>query len=288
MPAQAGIQSRLQTPLRDALAPGRRRGDGSEGAGGRERAVTVTIGILGYGHFGRFLHRMATRFLPEAVVRVHSSRGTPGDGVFATLEETAASDYLLLSVPIPAYEETLARIRPLLGAETVVIDVATVKLHTGNAIRTLLPGQPYVCTHPMFGPESYAKKGDSVDGLRVVVTESNLPAARLDPFWARMRDAGFQVVETTADRHDRDLAETLFLTHYVAQVIAHGGFERTEIDTVSFGFLMDAVDAVRRDAQLFSDVFRFNPHCRDVVRRFDRSERAVKETLLKLPDEAGD
>lgn len=248
--------------------------------------MTVTIGILGYGHFGRFLHRMAGRFLPEAAVRVHSSRGTPGDGVFATLEETVASDYLILCVPIPAYEETLQRIRPLLSPGTVVVDVATVKLHTGNAIRSHLPDQPYVCTHPMFGPESYAKRGERVDGLRLVVTESNLPDTRLAPFWDRMRSAGFEVVETTADRHDKDLAETLFLTHYVAQVVAHGGFERTDIDTVSFGFLMDAVDAVRRDSQLFSDVFRFNPHCRAVVRRFDASERAVKETLLRLPDEA--
>lgn len=247
----------------------------------------VTIGILGYGHFGRFLHRMAARFLPEARIRVHSSRGTPGVDAFATLAETAASDYLLLSVPIPAYAETLDRIRPLLGPETVVIDVATVKMHTGEEIRTRLPDQPYVCTHPMFGPESYAKRGERVDGLRLVVTESNLDPARLESFWTRMRDAGFEVVETTAERHDRDLAETLFLTHYVAQVISHGGFERTDIDTVSFGFLMDAVDAVRHDSQLFADVFRYNRFCEEVVRRYDASETAVKETLLRLSAETG-
>ena len=80
--------------------------------------------------------------------------------------------------------------------------------------------------------------------------------------------------------HDRDLAETLFLTHYVGQVVAHGNFERTDIDSVSFGYLMDSVDSVRRDTKLFEDVFRFNPYCRKVVERFDTSERHVRERLL--------
>ena len=244
-----------------------------------------TIGILGYGHFGRFLHRMAERFLPDAAVRVHTRNRKPGEGVFTSLAAAVASDYLLLAVPIGAYGQTLTRIKPLLPATAVVIDVATVKLHTGNAIRRILPGQPYVCTHPMFGQESYDKLGGDVTGLRMVATESNLPAKMLSVFWERMRSHGFDVVETTADQHDRDLAETLFLTHYVARVIAKGGFERTEIDTVSFGFLMDAVDAVRRDARLFADVWHHNPYCREVVRRFDVSERAVKNEYLELGDD---
>jgi len=95
-----------------------------------------------------------------------------------------------------------------------------------------------------------------------------------------LRDLGFSVVETDSDTHDKDLAETIFLTHYVGQVIARGGFERTDIDTVSFGYLMDAVDSVRHDTQLFEDVFRFNPYCRQVVERFDVSEKQVREQLL--------
>ncbi len=241
-----------------------------------------SLGILGYGHFGSFLHRLAERFLPDVPVRVYRRSATPGEGHFVSLEDVLACDALLLCMPISAYAETLTAIRDRLRPDTILIDVATVKRYTGGLIRDLVPGQPYICTHPMFGPESYAKKSGDVTGFRIVITETNLSPDLDEPFRARLRQAGFDVVEKTADAHDRELAETLFLTHYIGQIVSHSGFERTEIDTVSFGFLMDAVDSVRHDLELFQEVCRFNPYCQDVVRRFDHSEQAIKQRLLSL------
>ena len=116
--------------------------------------------------------------------------------------------------------------------------------------------------------------------FRIVVTESTLDTGRYQELLRQLRSIGFSILEKGADEHDRDLAETLFLTHYIGQVVAQGGFERTDIDTVSFGYLMDAVDSVRHDTRLFDDVFRFNPYCRLVIERFDESERKILEKLL--------
>jgi prephenate dehydrogenase len=88
-----------------------------------------------------------------------------------------------------------------------------------------------------------------------------------------------KVLELTADEHDRLIAETLFLTHLVGQTISKGSFERTSIDTVSFGFLMDAVESVAHDEALFRDVYRFNPYCKEVLARYEAAERAVKDSL---------
>jgi len=149
-------------------------------------------------------------------------------------------------------------------------------------LRAARPERPFLATHPMFGPESYAKRGDDVTGLRIVVTGHNLAPAQYSALRAKLAAVGFSVVEKTAEAHDRDLAETLFLTHYIGQVVARGGFERTDIDTVSFGYLMDAVDSVRHDGQLFEEVYRFNPYCRQVIERFDASERQVRNAMLEL------
>ena len=81
------------------------------------------------------------------------------------------------------------------------------------------------------------------------------------------------------EEHDKHLAETLFLTHLVGQIIARGEFGRTEIDTVSFGYLMDAVESVKHDTELFQDVFRYNPYCRQVLERFGVAEQAVQALL---------
>ncbi len=90
---------------------------------------------------------------------------------------------------------------------------------------------------------------------------------------------GLKVLSIQADAHDRMLAETLFLTHYIGQVVTRAGFVRTEIDTVSFGFLMDAVESVKHDTKLFEEVYRFNPHCEATIRRFKTAEDALRDVL---------
>ncbi len=248
-----------------------------------------TFGLIGYGHFGAFLHILATRYLPDATIKIHSRRHAPDGHLFFSLEEAAACDVVVLAVSISAYAQTLERIKPHLSRDCILVDVATVKKYTGDLVRAAAAGRPFLAMHPMFGPESYAKRGGDVSGLRIVITESSLDVKRHRGLLKHLRDIGFSIIEKSADEHDRDLAETLFLTHYIGQVVARGGFERTDIDTVSFGYLMDAVDSVRHDTQLFEDVCRFNPYCRQVIDRFDQSERQVRQlSLERLNSNGGD
>jgi len=244
--------------------------------------MALSLGLIGYGHFGAFLHVLAQRYVPEATLKIHSSRRQPDGTLYFALEEVAACDAVALSVPIGAYPATLERIRPHLGADSVIVDIATVKKYTTELLQALQPPHPFLAMHPMFGPESYAKRGGDVSGLRIVVTGHNLAPERYKAVCEKLASVGFAIIEKTADAHDKDLAETLFLTHYIGQVVARGGFERTDIDTVSFGYLMDAVDSVRHDRQLFADVCRFNPYCRQVIERFDASDREVRDEMLGM------
>lgn len=244
--------------------------------------MAFSLGLIGYGHFGAFLHALAQRYLPEAPLKVYSGRRSPDGRLFFSLEEVAACDAVVLAVPISAYAATLERIAPHLGAETVLVDVATVKHHTMSLLQALEPAHPYVAMHPMFGPESYARRGGDVTGFRIVVTGHSLAPGRYAALCAKLAELGFSIIEKPAEAHDRELAETLFLTHYIGQIIARGGFERTDIDTVSFGSLMDAVDSVRHDGRLFEEVYRFNPYCRQVIERFDASDRQVRDEMLGL------
>lgn len=245
--------------------------------------MSLSIGLIGYGHFGAFLHDLAERFLPEATLKIHSGRREPDGLLFFSLIEVAACDAVVLSVPISAYAATLAKIGPYLRPDSIVVDIATVKKYTMDLVQAERPAGPYIAMHPMFGPESYAKRDGDVSGFRIVVTGHSLPSSEYDALSEKLSSVGFSIIEMTAEAHDKDLAETLFLTHYIGQVIAHGGFERTDIDTVSFGFLMDAVDSVRHDGQLFEEVCRYNSYCQTVIERFDRSDRKVRDAMLGLP-----
>lgn len=236
------------------------------------------VGIIGYGDFGRFLHALAQEKFPEISVKI-SSRGEEPDGkTFFPLEDACRTDVLFLAVPISAFEEVVARIKPLLAPTTLVVDVATVKKHTAEVLRKQGIAR-FISTHPMFGPYSYAKQGNSLRELRIAVCDSSLPQNETDGVTAFLKEAQLKVLELTSDEHDKLIAETLFLTHLVGQTVKKGGFERTAIDTLSFGFLMDAVESVAHDDALFRDVFKYNPYCRDVLTRFEGAEKNVSSSL---------
>jgi len=240
-----------------------------------------SLGIIGHGDFGRFLEMLARRFVPDLTVRVHARKAAP-DGVrFFTLEQACQSDVVIIAVSIRAFAEILAGVLPQLAPGAILVDVNTVKAYPARLLRETSKDVRYVTTHPMFGPYSFEKQGASLKGLRLVIAEHTLARDTMDAAIAWLKRLGLDVMEMTPEAHDRMLAETLFLTHYVAQAVARGGFVRTDIDTLSFGFLMDAVESVKSDTELFRDVFAFNPYCEEIIRRFEKAEAEVHALLEK-------
>lgn len=239
-----------------------------------------TLGICGYGHFGKFVEALVCRFLPEAEVRVYSRRNEPDGERFFSLENTGASDVVVLCGAIHEYKTQLVSVLPHLGAATVVVDVATVKKHTDELFKKHLNGRQWLSCHPMFGAESYTKTEGDVSGYRIVVTNHTLTEGEYKAVKNYLTNLGFSVVEMTPDEHDQLLADTLFMTHYIGQVMSNAGFVRTDIDTVSFGHLMHAVESVAQDKKLFMDVYTYNPYCEAAAVRFHDAQEEVLKGLL--------
>ena len=240
-----------------------------------------SLGIIGHGDFGRFLETLAARFAPGLPVRVFARRMAPDGKRFFSLEDACKSDIVIIAVSIRAFEETLLKVLPLLRPGAILADVNTVKEHPARLLRDHAKGVSYLTTHPMFGPFSFEKQGESLAGLRIVLSDHTLEQDQHDAVTAWLQGLGLNVLSMTPQAHDRMLAETLFLTHYVSQIVARGGFVRTDIDTLSFGYLMDAIESVKGDTELFRDVFAFNPWCRDIIARFEKSESEVHALLEK-------
>lgn len=240
-----------------------------------------TVGIIGYGHFGAFLAHLAERFVPDVHIKVYSRRFPPDGERFFSLEETAACDVVIFCSSIHDYEDQLVAALPHMRQDTIFVDVATVKGYTTGLFRKHDGKRQWISTHPMFGPESYQKQNEDVHGFRIVVTDHTLPEATFAAVREALSALGFVIIEMSADEHDKLLAETLFLTHYIGQTMQEGGFLRTTMDTVSFSYLMDAVESVIHDKKLFEDVYRHNPYCKEVAERFHAAQKRV---LQQLPD----
>ncbi|MCB9812557.1 prephenate dehydrogenase/arogenate dehydrogenase family protein [Candidatus Nomurabacteria bacterium] len=238
-----------------------------------------TVGIIGYGNFGKFLYELGQRFFPGVEFRVHSRRFDPDHKTFFDLKTAAQSDVVILCDGISEYEERMKAVLEHALAETILIDVATVKKHTSDLCQKYCDGRRYISTHPMFGPVSYQKHKGNIDGFRIVVTDYALKNNTYQLLKEKFASFGFNIIEMTADEHDERLAETLFLTHYIGQSIVKAGFERTKIDTLSFQFLMDAVESVKDDKKLFEDVYNFNPYCKAAVKRLHAAQEEVFQGL---------
>ncbi|MEM7221521.1 MAG: prephenate dehydrogenase/arogenate dehydrogenase family protein [Pseudomonadota bacterium] len=238
-----------------------------------------SIGIVGYGQFGQFLAELAEKFAPRLDLKVFSHRFEPDSERFFSLEETCKSDLVIAAVAIRDFEAKVAEIVPRLGPKSVLVDVATVMMHTVEVLKRHGNGLRYLATHPMFGPYSFEKQGGTLEGLRIVLSDHTFEPETYEAIKAALEGHGLVVLEMSPEEHDRQIAETLFLTHYVGQIVTHGGFVRTQVDSVSFGYLMDAVESVRQDTALFQDVFHYNPFCREVAQRFDQAEAEVDRLI---------
>lgn len=234
-----------------------------------------TVGIIGYGNFGMFLHELGQKFFPEVEFRIYSRRSSPDGKIFFDFKTATQSDVVILCGSIGEYEEQMQSVAENAPPESILIDVATVKKHTSQLCDKYCAGRKFISTHPMFGPESYKKHKGNVDGFRIVVTDYSLKNDTYQMLKKQFASYGFNIIEMTADEHDKRLAETLFLTHYIGQSILQAGFSRTEIDTLSFQFLMDAVESVKDDKKLFADVYKFNPYCKAVAEKLHTAQQEV-------------
>lgn len=233
-----------------------------------------TIWIIWYGQFWKFIHELCKIYFPDIEVLISSrtfDKAQPFDQV-------CKADIVFPCGPIKYMQQQLEDIIPLLWEDSILWEVTTVKvmpvkiLHKNTNIN-------YIASHPMFGPESYSKNWDSLTWCTIAWCEDTLSIESREVFQSKLREFGLNIVDLSADQHDKHLAETLFLTHYVSQIIYQAWFDRSKIDTLSFGYLMDAVESVKDNEWLFKDVRNFNPYCKEVVERFAKTNKDILESL---------
>lgn len=228
-----------------------------------------TIGIMGFGAFGRL---MARHLQSHFALRVCDPDNTPaidttGKGLQpAAVAEVAACDLVILAVPVPAIPDAIAALRPHLKAGAIVLDVGSVKIGPARAMQAALPDDVEIIgTHPLFGPQS-ARNG--LAGLKIAlcpIRGSSTP--RIAAFLRHVLK--LKVIVTTADAHDREVAMVQGLTHLIAKILVRMEPLPRTMTTASFDLLMQATEMVRYDApNVFMAIERANPHAKAVRDRF--------------------
>ena len=238
------------------------------------------IGLIGFGRFGALTARYLSQ---DDTVLVFSSSQTPesiatSGAKSASLEEVCRQRFVIICVPISAMPATLQRIGPMLPPRTVVIDVCSVKIYPVRWMRAYLPPDVYILgTHPMFGPDSAA---DSLEGRKMVLCRERIADGLYRRVHRYLRAKQLNVIETTPEDHDRQIAVSLSLTHFIGRSLSAFGADALKIDTEGYRRLMYTLGVVEHDTwQLFEDMHRYNPFARQTRAAFMEAMQAIDKRL---------
>lgn len=240
-----------------------------------------TLGIIGLGAFGRLmLKHLKPHFQicaydpsPEAVA-FGSAQGIR----MVAIEQVAKASIVVLGPPVPRMGEVVAAIKDHLAPGTLVLDVGSVKYNIAQLLEKELPAHvDIVCTHPLFGPQS-GKNG--IAGLKIAVcsVRNEDRAQKVAVFLREALD--LNVIMTTPEKHDRDMAAVMGLTHMVAKVLLEMEPLPKDLTTKSYERLMEAVDMLRYDSmELFLAIERDNPFSIEVRKNFFAKADALRNFL---------
>ncbi len=232
-----------------------------------------TVGIIGFGSFGKFL---AEKLSSHAKVLVYSYSGA-GSSWQESIEQVAGCDYVIPAIPLDAYPRVLKQIKPLLGKNSVVVDVCSVKNKPIMYLHQHLPGTKFVAAHPMFGPES---AGVSFDGHTLVMCPEGGMHEGYQAVKQFAQSLGLSVIEMSADEHDEEIAVVQGLTFFIARALNSVGVEGQKLHTPSFARLLHLAELEKHhSSELFTTIQNGNPKTSEVRQAFLRAAEEIDNRL---------
>jgi prephenate dehydrogenase len=241
------------------------RETGGAGTGG----ARPDVGIVGAGRFGSYFAAQ----LGRVGYHVHTADVRSGAAQYdRDLTRVCGSPAVIYAVPIRALERVILETRDRLAPGSVVMDVCSVKMVPCALLERHLPVSAIIGTHPLFGRESAPA---TCAGQRIAVclpegrrgtALGEAAAERADDLFSAL---GLSIVHCTPDDHDRQIARSQFLTHFIGRGAERCGVERVSLSTKSHDALMDIIDVVCHDSiELFEDMASFNPMTAQVRAQF--------------------
>jgi len=228
-----------------------------------------TLGILGLGAFGQLMVKHLAPYVElyaydpadqaKVFARKHCVKMT-------SLEEAATCDYVVLAMSVDKMEEVCKAIAPHLKKGAIVVDVGSVKVLPASVMQKYLPDHvEIICTHPLFGPQSGR---DGIHNQKIAICPVRGRHVRwLVAFFKKA--LRLDVLMTTPDEHDKEVAMIQGLTHMIAQVLVELEPLPQKMTTKSFDKLKEAVEIVRYGSmELFLAIQCANPYAPDLRRRF--------------------
>ena len=218
------------------------------------------VSVYGYGRFGKL---WADILAGDFHIKVYSRRGLKKEEVSEGIEITDEKgifdcDAIFFCVSISSLEELLKSTKAFHKPSTVFFDTCSVKVYPAAWMKDNLPaGSQIIATHPMFGPDSYSRERPMPMVMCNVRTKENVFKEWTEYFSKK----SMQVEIMTPDEHDKTVAYSQGITHYIGRVLNDINLAPTQINTLGYQKLLEIIQQTCNDSwQLFLDLQNYNPY----------------------------
>jgi prephenate dehydrogenase len=237
-----------------------------------------TMGIVGFGRFGRFAASHLRNYFDLSVFdRADGLAGAHEIGVrIEPLQVVAKSSIVLLCVPISQIRSVLLEIGSLMAENSLVVDTCSVKGYPVFQMETILPSYVEILgTHPLFGPDSAAK---GLQGKKIVLCPIRI--RDLSTVKSFLNHLGLKVLICSPEYHDRLMACTQAIVQFLGRSLLEIGMTRQEMATPGYETLFNILDRVQNDTwELFRDLQTFNPFAKEMRGKLIESLITVNQRL---------
>ena len=232
----------------------------------------MKIGFIGFGRLGKLIAKNLSQDADLLIYDIEDCKSEVEalGAQFSTLEEVCQCPLIIPFVPISAIQGLLGEMKNLIRPDALIVDVCSVKSLPVKWMKEILPDSVSILgTHPMFGPDS-AKS--SLYGCKIVLCPVRIEEATLKDIRGYLETHGLKVIEATPEEHDKQIAHSLLLTHFLGRTLMDFGAEPLEIDTKGYRRLMKILETVENDTwQLFEDMNKYNPYAKETREEFIQS-----------------
>ena len=249
----------------------------------------ITFGVIGYGRFGKFWTKRLLALGKTYVFEPRKDKQKPKGRISAQSLEHLLSkkiDILFLAMPISQIEKVCKDIRGLLNPKTLVADVCSVKVYPSQVMKKILPKNlQLIGIHPLFGPDS-AGNTKTLKGFKIVVCPLRVNKKKLTEFIKILKSTGAGIIFTTPEKHDRQMANSQALIHFIGRGIENLNLRPQKIATKDYESLLHIKDMVVHDSRrLFFDMHNFNPFAKKLRKKLLSNLREVE---FRMQTEAKD
>ncbi|KAI3935143.1 hypothetical protein MKX01_031410 [Papaver californicum] len=256
-----------------------------------EKSKKLKIAIVGFGNFGQFLAKTIVRQGHKVLAHSRSDYSDIARklGVlFFTDADDLCEEHPEVVLICSSIISTTSVLRSLplqrLKRSTLFVDVLSVKEFPRKLFLENLPPEfDVLCTHPMFGPESGKGSWKSLpfvyDKVRIGNEESRI--SRCEKFLNIFAQEGCRMVEMSCAEHDREAAESQFITHTMGRILEKFGLESTSINTKGYETLLNLVENTSGDSfELYYGLFMYNTNAMEQLERLDMAFESLKKQLF--------